>query len=106
MRILLLALLVCCADGAEVAIFKGFTLIGNGAPLRDAGMIVTDGRITWVGPAAKMKILPGGTARDLTGKYVMPGMINLHGHVSITSGLVQDARGFYTRDGLARNLAL
>jgi imidazolonepropionase-like amidohydrolase len=106
MRILLLALLVCCADGAEVAIFKGFTLIGNGAPLRDAGMIVTDGRITWVGPAAKMKIPPGGTARDLTGKFVMPGMINLHGHVSIASGLVQDAKGFYTRDGLARNLAL
>ncbi len=106
MRILLLALLVCCADGAEVGIFKGFTLIGNGAPLRGAGMIVTDGRITWVGPAAKMKTPPGGTARDLTGKFVMPGMINLHGHVSIASGLVQDAKGFYTRDGLARNLAL
>ena len=45
--------------GAEIAAFKGFTLIGNGAPQRDAAMIVTDGRITWVGPAALMKIPPG-----------------------------------------------
>jgi hypothetical protein len=35
MRTLLLARLVCCADGAEVAVFKGFTLIRNGTPLRD-----------------------------------------------------------------------
>jgi len=111
MRTLLLALLICHADGAEVAVFKGFTLIGNGAPgngapQRDAGMIVTDGRITWVGPAAQMKIPPGGTAQDFTGKYVIPGMINLHGHVSIATGLAQDAKSFYTREGVLKNLAL
>src|SRR5450432_4533771 len=116
MKTLLFALLLCHADGAEVAVFKGFTLIGNntpgnntpgnGAPLPNAGMIVTDGRITWLGPSAQMKIPPGGTVRDLSGKYVMPGMINLHGHVSITSGLDQDAKSFYTRDRVAKNLAL
>jgi hypothetical protein len=52
---LLLALLLCPCGGAEVAVFNGFTLIRNGAPQRDAGMIVTDGRIMWVGPAAQMK---------------------------------------------------
>jgi imidazolonepropionase-like amidohydrolase len=106
MKTLLFALLLCHADGAEVAVFKGFTLIGNGAPQPDAGMIVTDGRITWLGPSAQMTIPPNGTVQDFSGKYVMPGMINLHGHVSITSGLAQDAKGFYTRDGIARNLAL
>jgi imidazolonepropionase-like amidohydrolase len=106
MRTLLLALLICHADGAEIAAFKGFTLIRNGAPQRDVGMIVTDGRITWVGPAAQMKIPPGGIVQDFTGRYVIPGMINLHGHVSIASGLVQDAKGFYTRDRVAKNLAL
>jgi imidazolonepropionase-like amidohydrolase len=106
MRTLLLALLICHADGAEIAAFKGFTLIGNGAPQRDVGMIVTDGRITWVGPAALMKVPPGGTVQDFTGRYVIPGMINLHGHVSIASGLAQDAKGYYTRDRVAKNLAL
>jgi imidazolonepropionase-like amidohydrolase len=106
MRTLLLALLICHADGAEVAVFKGFTLIGNGPPQRDAGMVVTDGRITWVGPAAQMKIPPGGTVQDFTRRYVIPGMINLHGHVSIVSGLSQDAQGLYTREGVGKNLEL
>ena len=106
MRTLLVALLLCAAAGAEVTVFKGFTLIGNRAPLRDAGMIVSDGRITWVGPVALMKIPPGGTVKDLTGRYVMPGIINLHGHVSITSGLEQDPKSFYTREGVDKNLAL
>jgi imidazolonepropionase-like amidohydrolase len=111
MRTLLLALLIGPAGGAEVAVFKGFTLIGTGAPgngarQRDAGMIVTDGRITWVGPAAQMKIPPGGTVQDFTGRYVIPGIINLHGHVSISSGLAQDVKSFYTREGVLKNLAL
>ncbi len=106
MRTLLLALLACRAYGAEVAVFKGFTLIGNGTPLRDAGMIVTDGRITWTGPAAQIKIPPGGTMHDLTGKYVIPGVINLHGHVSVVTGLVQDVKSSYTREGVLKNLAL
>jgi imidazolonepropionase-like amidohydrolase len=106
MRTLLLALLIAHVNGAEIAAFKGFTLIGNGVPQRDAGMIVTDGRITWVGPAAQMKIPSGGRVQDFTGRYVMPGMLNLHGHVSITSGLVQDTTRFYTREGVAKNLAL
>jgi predicted amidohydrolase YtcJ len=69
-------------------------------------MIVIDGRITWVGPAALMKIPPGGTVEDFTGRNVIPGMINLHGHVSIASGLAQDANVYYTRDRVAKNLAL
>ena len=106
MKTLLLALLVCHAEGAEVAAFKGFTLIGNSGPQPNAGMIVTDGRITWVGTAAQMKTPPGATVQDLTGKYVIPGIINLHGHVSVVSGLTQDTKTFYTRDGVSRNLAL
>jgi imidazolonepropionase-like amidohydrolase len=97
---------MCQAGGAQVAAFKGFTLIGGGAPQRDAGMIVTDGRITWVGAAVQMKIPPGLAARDLAGKYVIPGLINLHGHLSVSSGLVQDTKKFYTREGVTNNLAL
>jgi cytosine/adenosine deaminase-related metal-dependent hydrolase len=48
-----------------------------------------------------MKLPPGGPVQDLTGKYVIPGMINLHGHVSIVSSLGQDAKGFYTPDQAA-----
>jgi imidazolonepropionase-like amidohydrolase len=105
MKTLLFALLLGTTAGAEVTAFKGFTLIGSGEPLRNAGMIVTDGRISWVGPAEEMKA-PGGAVQDLTGRYVIPGLINLHGHVSITSGLTQDVKRFYTREGVAANLGL
>jgi imidazolonepropionase-like amidohydrolase len=69
-------------------------------------MIVTDGRIAWVGIASGMKVPPGAAVEDFPGKYVIPGMINVHGHVSVTSGLVQDTKRFYTREGVANNLAL
>jgi imidazolonepropionase-like amidohydrolase len=106
MKTLVIALLLCTAAAAETFACRGFTLIGNGAPIRNAGMIVTDGRITWVGHASAMKVPPGAAVQDFAGKYVIPGIINLHGHVSVTSGLVQDTKRFYTHEGVANNLAL
>jgi len=35
----------------------------------------------------------GAQTVDLTGKYVMPGIINLHGHLGNTVDLTQDANG-------------
>ncbi|MBI4475451.1 MAG: amidohydrolase, partial [Acidobacteria bacterium] len=43
-------------------------------------MIIDNGRISWIGPAAQLKSPAGAEIVDLTGKYVMPGIINLHGH--------------------------
>ncbi len=105
---LLPPLLLCLPAAAEISVFKGFTLIdGNGgAPQTSAAMIIDNGRITWVGPAAQLKVPPGAAVNDLSGKYVMPGMINLHGHVSIVSGLTQDPKRFYTRENVEKNLKI
>src|ERR1700682_5877746 len=40
---------------------------------------------------------------DLTGRYVMPGIINLHGHIGNVIGLKQDPK-FYTRENVEKNL--
>ena len=40
---------------------------------------------------------------DLTGKFVIPGLINLHGHIGNTVDLTQDAK-FYTRKSIEENL--
>jgi imidazolonepropionase-like amidohydrolase len=40
---------------------------------------------------------------DLTGKYVMPGIINLHGHLGNVIDLTQDSK-FFTRENLEKNL--
>jgi imidazolonepropionase-like amidohydrolase len=90
----------------EVKVLKNFTLIdGTGrAPSASSAMIVDNGRITWVGPATQLKAPAGAETIDLTGKFVMPGIINLHGHLGNTVDLQQDAK-FYTRDSVLKNLA-
>jgi imidazolonepropionase-like amidohydrolase len=100
--------LLCLTLRAEQSVFKGFTLIDGArrTPLSGAAMIVEGGRIVWVGSAAQLKIPAAATVTDLTGKYVLPGLMNLHGHVSVVSGLEQNARKFYTRENVAKNLAL
>lgn len=62
--------------------FTGMTLIdGTGrAPIPDATLLVRDGRIIAAGPAARVRIPAGADRIDLAGKFVMPGLINGHGH--------------------------
>lgn len=83
-----LALVVCsflaisAPAPAQVTALKGATLIdGTGAPPRENVTIVMEGgRIRDIGP--KVAIPSGATVVDANGKYVVPGIINAHGHVS------------------------
>lgn len=77
---------------------------GTGAPVvEDAVIVVDHGRITAVGSAGEVEIPAGAAQEDLSGKTVVPGLINAHGHVSDVLGL---EGGHYTRENLARQLAL
>jgi imidazolonepropionase-like amidohydrolase len=51
-------------------------------------MILDAGRIVWVGPVTQLQAPAGAETVDLTGKYVMPGLINLHGHLGNTVDLL------------------
>lgn len=66
-------------------------------------MIVDNGRIRWVGAASALKAPGGAETIDLTGKFVMPGIINLHGHLGNVVDLTQDAK-FFTRENVEKNL--
>src|SRR5258706_11956569 len=73
--ILCFAVCIMSSDGvafAETKVLQGFTLIdGNGRrPVSPAAMIVTDGRIQWVGSKAQLKMPAGAETIDLTGKFV------------------------------------
>ena len=60
---------------------------GTGAaPTRDALVVVTDGRITSVGPAGGRADATGMETLDLSGRFVMPGLIDCHSHASIVPG--------------------
>jgi imidazolonepropionase-like amidohydrolase len=100
-------LLLLTALHAETLVLHSFTLIdGTGRPpVPGAALIVTDGKITFAGPESKLKAPTGAVRIDLSGKYVMPGIINVHGHLGNVAGLVQDPKNF-TRENLEKQLKL
>lgn len=102
--VLSLALFVLPASG-EIKVLKDFTLIdGTGNPaIADVAMVIENGRITRIGSTQRLTPPPGAQVIDLSGKFVMPGIINLHGHVGNTVDLTQDAK-FFTRENIEKNL--
>jgi imidazolonepropionase-like amidohydrolase len=69
-------------------------IVGDGsAPIENASIVVANGRITDVGPAARIKVPPGATRVNLTGKTVMPTIVDTHVHLGTTrAALLKDLR--------------
>jgi len=86
--------------------FVGATIIDgtDAEPLVDGALVITDGRIRTVGPRSAVTIPDGANVVDVSGKYIMPGMINAHGHVGATVGL--NGNGGYSSNNLLRQLGL
>src|SRR5947207_12271122 len=54
--------------------------------MTDGAMVVAVNRITAVGASGTVSIPPGAKVVDVTGKTVMPGLIDAHGHIDCCSG--------------------
>jgi dihydroorotase-like cyclic amidohydrolase len=104
-RVAFLLVLAAPYLAAETLVLQNFTLIdGTGkAPVPNAAMVITDGRIRYVGGRSGLKAPQGAEMHDLGGKFVMPGIINLHAHLGNVKGLVQDPVNF-TDENLRANL--
>lgn len=71
------------AEAQEVAAFVGVTVVPMDAERTLPGhtVVVRDGRIVEVGPSAAVAV-PGGAVRiDGRGKFLMPGLAEMHAHV-------------------------
>jgi imidazolonepropionase-like amidohydrolase len=68
---------------AKVTAFVGVTVVPcDRNRLLEDQTVVTDGaRIVAVGPSAKVEVPPGATRVDGRGKYLMPGIAEMHGHL-------------------------
>jgi len=104
-RLLPVLLALSALASGETLVLRNFTLIdGTGrAPVANAGLVITDGRITYAGPAAGLKAPAGAATTDLGGKFIMPGIINLHCHLGNVVGLVQDPK-FFTKENVNSQL--
>ena len=77
---------------AAVTLFEGARLIGGdgSAPIADSAFLVENGRFTAVGRKGQIKA-PAGAARvDLTGKTVMPAIVDAHKHLAVTRDALVD----------------
>jgi imidazolonepropionase-like amidohydrolase len=81
--VLAAALLFAASVGAQVTVLThGTVLDGTGAvPQKDVSIVLENGRIRDMGPSSKVSVPTGATVVDLAGKFVVPGIINAHGHV-------------------------
>jgi imidazolonepropionase-like amidohydrolase len=98
-----LAAIVLCAaalPAADLAITHATILDGTGAaPLRDATLLVRNGKVAAVGP--KVKIPTGAQTIDASGKTVIPGLISAHSHVNRLEDL-----GVFARYGVTTVMSL
>jgi imidazolonepropionase-like amidohydrolase len=90
-----------------VRAFVGATLIDGtgGPPLANAVLVVRDGEVSAVGPAGSVAIPDGAERVDVSGRFIMPGLVNAHGHVGSADGL-QSGPSVNTDDNVRRQLAL
>ncbi|NND02243.1 MAG: amidohydrolase family protein [Acidimicrobiia bacterium] len=69
----------------EPLVLRGGMLLDGyeSEPIHHAAVVVADGRIVWVGPAADVEIPAGARVIDTSGQTMMPGLIDAHAHVDL-----------------------
>lgn len=114
---LLIGLLAATAPIAPVSVqdppspthlaFVGARIIdGTGAaPIADGVMVILDGKIIAVGAVASVTVPPGATRVNVSGKTIMPGLVNAHGHVGNVRGLKASPE-FYTPEHVRHQLGV
>jgi imidazolonepropionase-like amidohydrolase/Tol biopolymer transport system component len=74
----------------RIALVGGTVITMNGTEvIPNATVIIDRNRITAVGPSAQVQVPADARRVDATGKYIMPGIVDVHAHVSAgSSGIV------------------
>ena len=80
------------AAQSRITVFEGArVIVGDGKTIDNATIVVQGDRFTQVGPAASIKVPAGATRVSVTGKTVMPAIVDSHVHTSTTEAeLVND----------------
>ncbi|MEX2566911.1 MAG: amidohydrolase family protein, partial [Cyclobacteriaceae bacterium] len=106
--LLLLGVISCNKEKKEEIIYTAFTgariINGTGSsPIEDGVLLVQDEQIVAVGSREEVEIPNQTTIRELSGKTIIPGLINGHGHVGDVKGI---EGGHYSSENLMENLSI
>ena len=66
------------------------------APLKDATVVIRDGRVSYAGPSAGASVQ--GEVLDLRNHTCLPGLIDMHDHIADRPDDTHDLRIYFTRD--------
>jgi imidazolonepropionase-like amidohydrolase len=90
---------------AETTVLTNVTVIDGVSSAAQPGeaIVMTDGKIAYVGPMAGLKAPKGAKTEDMSGKFVMPGIIDSHVHVGIMHDVTQDIK-YYDRANVEADL--
>jgi imidazolonepropionase-like amidohydrolase len=91
-------------EGSGATLFEGARLIlGDGSVIEDGAFLVSGDRIERVGGAAEVGSPAGATVVDLSGKTVMPALVDAHAHLGY-EGYTGWGAQEYSRDNLIEHL--
>lgn len=78
---------------SPAVVFRGATLIDgtDAAPRLNATVVVRNGWIVGIGTGSEVEIPPGVRVIDLTGKYLLPGFVEMHGHLAIAAWAIDSS---------------
>jgi len=106
-----LAIIAACPRiGAQAKtqriVLKGARLIdGTGAPAIENSVLVIEGdHLVAAGKAGTVSIPKDADVRDVSGKTIMPALINLHGHLGLSSNGADSVAGRYTQENVVKQL--
>ena len=87
------------ADGQGTVAIRNVTVISMvpAAPAARGTVIVRDGKIAEIGPPERIRVPEGATVVDGTGKYLIPGLVEMHAHSSKSRA---SALGLYVLHGV------
>ena len=106
--ILFIFVLACKTPEPAQSSYKAFTgariIDGSGAdPIQDGVLLIQNGRVVAVGTKEHVAIPENTTIEDVSGKTIIPGIINGHGHVGNAKGI---EGGHYSKENVIDNLAI
>ena len=92
------------ASAAAVRLFTGArVIVGDGSVIDEGAFLVRGDRIVRVGSAGEVPAPPGASVVDLTGRTVMPALVNTHAHLGWERYTSWGA-GNFTRENLIDHL--
>src|ERR1700733_908787 len=72
------------ASPAVTALVGGTVVAVDGGPaIKNATVLITGERIAQIGPADSTAVPPGAKIIPMTGRWLMPGLMNMHVHLGL-----------------------